>query len=291
MNRAATKPTAKPSSHRPGSSRWQPWLYLAPTLVFLLVFTYVAGFLAIQQGFGKLGSLATQENLNSLRVTGLYVLLSVPLAVGFGLIAALAVDGDSKLRHFSRAVLFHPVILPGIAFAAIWLYLLNPTSGPIALMLNRMTNGGISNPLGDPNSAFWAVLIIGVLKNFGLYMLYFLAGLQAVPKELTEAARVDGANNWQGFWRIIFPLLGPTTFYVGIVATMDALRNVDHVFLLTKGGPVGSTDLLLFRIYTTGFEYYDFARSGAYTAVMLVVLTALAIFGLPRIERGVHYAE
>ncbi|GAA6744133.1 carbohydrate ABC transporter permease [Thermus antranikianii] len=120
-------------------------------------------------------------------------------------------------------------------------------------------------------------------------MLYYLAGLQTLPKEVLEAARVDGAGRLATFFRITLPLLSPTTFFVGIMATLGALRNVDHIFILTKGGPVRATDHLLYRVYTLGFEYFDFPQAGALTLVLLTALTVLALLALPKLERGVHY--
>ncbi len=260
-------------------------IFLLPTLVFLVAFTYLPFGITALEGIPALGSLLQRENLNALRVTVLYTLLAVPLSVGLGLLAAVAVEGTSRFRLLARALIFHPVILPTVAFAAVFLYLLNPL-GPLQGLLRWL---GLQNPLGDPMGAFLAVVLVGVLKDAGLYMLYYLAGLQALPKEVLEAARVDGAGRLATFFRITLPLLSPTTFFVGIMATLGALRNVDHIFILTKGGPVGATDHLLYRVYTLGFEYFDFPQAGALTLVLLTALTALALLALPRLERGVHY--
>lgn len=261
------------------------WLFLLPTLLFLVAFTYLPFGIAAWEGVPALGALVQRENLNSLRVTLLYTLISTPLAVVLGLLAALAVEGNTQVRLAARALIFHPVILPTVAFAAVFLYLLNPL-GPLQGLLRWL---GLQNPLGDPMGAFLAVVLVGVLKDAGLYMLYYLAGLQALPKELLEAARVDGGGRLATFFRITLPLLSPTTFFVGIMATLGALRNVDHIFILTKRGPIGATDHLLYRVYTLGFEYFDFPQAGALTLVLLTALTSLALLALPRLERGVHY--
>lgn len=263
----------------------RPWLFLLPTLLFLALFTYLPVLLSAWEGIPALGELLRQENLNALKVTLLYTLITVPLSVGFGLLAALAVEGTTPLRLLARTLIFHPLILPTVAFAAVFLYLLNPL-GPLQGVLRGM---GLQNPLGDPLGAFLAVVLVGVLKDAGLYMLYYLAGLQALPKELLEAARVDGAGRVATFLKVTLPLLSPTTFFVGIMASLGALRNVDHIFILTKGGPVGATDHLLYRVYTLGFEYFDFRQAGAMTLVLLTALTLLALLALPRLERGVHY--
>ncbi|BCP99098.1 ABC transporter permease (plasmid) [Thermus thermophilus] len=263
----------------------RPWLFLLPTLVFLAAFTYVPALRIALEGFPALPELLTPENANSVRVTVLYMFLSVPLSILLGLLAALALEGNGHFRQWVRALVFHPVVLPTVAFAAVFLYLLNPL-GPLEGFLRGL---GLQNPLGDPLGAFLAVVLVGVLKDAGLYMLYYLAGLQNIPKELIEAARVDGASHALIFLKVTWPLLTPTTFFVGVMAALGALRNVDHIFILTKGGPVGATDHLLYRAYTLGFEYFDFPSASALSLALLAFLGLLALVALPRLERGVHY--
>lgn len=266
-------------------------LLLLPTLIFLFLFTYIPAIYTIAAsgpGYAKLWTNAA--NLLSLRTTLVYMLLAVPGSLVLGLLAALLVDGRSPSRLFARAILFHPVILPGIAFAAIWLFLLNPVSSPLSSVWTFLS-GGTRNILGSTTTALVAVAMIGIFKQFGLYMLYFLAGLQGIPHELLEAAIIDGANRWQRFWRITFPLLTPTLFFVATIAVLDGLRNVDHIFVLTKGGPSDATNILLYRIFVLGFEYFDTAQAGALSTVLIVILTVIALVSMPRLERGVHYAS
>lgn len=264
---------------------------LLPILVFLVVFTYGPALYNIAaSGPGYSALWKDRSNLQSLQTTLAYLLIVVPGSVVFGLGAALLVEGQTPARQFARAVLFHPVILPAVAFAAIWLYLLNPIGSPLKDVWTFLS-GGTRNILGSSTTALVAVAMIGILKQFGLYMLYFLAGLQALPQELLEAAAIDGANRAQRFWRITLPLLSPTLFFVGTIAVLDALRNVDHIFVLTRGGPSEATNILLYRIFVLGFDYYDSAQAGALTTVLIAVLTIVALLSMPRLERGVHYAS
>ena len=262
-----------------------PMAFLLPTLLFLLAFTYLPIGLSLLEGIPSLHILLQPDNLNAFRVTLIYTLLVTPLSAALGLAAALATEGEGRWRKALRALIVHPVLLPGVAFAAVFLYLLNPL-GPLSGLIQSL---GWQNPLGTPTSAFIVVLLVGVLKNMGLYMLYYLAGLQNIPQELLEAARVDGAGPWTSFVRITLPLLSPTTFFVGVMATLGALNNIDQVFVLTQGGPLGATDLLLYRIYRVGFEYFNFHQASALSLALFLALTTLALLALPRFEQRVHY--
>jgi sn-glycerol 3-phosphate transport system permease protein len=277
---------------------------LAPTLVFLLVFTYwplVVSVVGSFQRFGRVGAPPTWVGLQNyqdlwqdalfhqvLTNTAVYALVAGPLAVLFGLVAAVAVDGHRRLRLAARTLIFHPVLLPTVAIAATWLFLLNPVSGPIATLITRLT-GRAQGLLEDPHTALLTVALVAVYKNCGLYMLFFLAGLQAIPRELQEGARVEGASEWRVFRHVTWPLLGPITFYVSVTAALDALRNVDHIFVLTRGGPANATNVLLYETYLKAFEFWDTGRASALTVLMVAILLTLALLVMPRLERGVHY--
>ena len=292
---------------RPGLSRSAIGLatvLLAPTLVFLMVFTYwplVLSVLGSFQRFTRTGTVAGWVGLQNYRDlwrdalfhqmlgnTALYALMAGPLAVLLGLGAALAVDGNRRLRLLARTLIFHPVLLPTVAIAATWLFLLNPVSGPVAALITRLT-GRAQGLLEDPATALATVALVAVYKNCGLYMLFFLAGLQAIPRDLQDGARVEGASEWRVFRHVTWPLLGPITFYVGVTAALDALRNVDHIFVLTRGGPANATNVLLYETYLKAFEFWDTGRAAALTVLMVALLLTLALLVMPRLERGVHY--
>ncbi len=277
---------------------------LAPTLVFLLVFTYwplAVSVLGSFQRFTLAGAAARWVGLQNyhdlwrdalfrqvLVNTGLYALMTTPLAVLLGLGAALAVDGNRRLRLLARTLIFHPGLLPTVAIAATWLFLLNPVSGPVATSINRLT-GRAQSLLEDPATALITVALVAVYKNCGLYMLFFLAGLQGIPRDLQDGARVEGASEWRVFRHVTWPLLGPVTFYVGVTAALDALRNVDHIFVLTRGSPANATNVLLYETYLKAFEFFDTGRASALTVLMVAALLALALLAMPRLERGIHY--
>src|SRR5215831_10223925 len=277
---------------------------LAPTLLFLVVFTYwplVVSVVSSFERFGRIGTAPTWVGLRNyqdlwrdalfrqvLANTALYALVAGPLAVLFGLAAAVAVDGHRRLRLAARTLIFHPVLLPTVAIAATWLFLLNPVSGPVATLITRLT-GRAQGLLEDPSTALTTVALVAVYKNCGLYMLFFLAGLQAIPRDLQAAARVEGASEWRVFRHVTWPLLGPVSLYVGITAALDALRNVDHIFVLTRGGPANSSNVLLYETYLKAFECRDIGRASALTVLMVALLLTKALLVMPRLERGVHY--
>ena len=277
---------------------------LAPTLVFLLIFTYwplVVSVVGSFERFSRGGTAPRWVGWQNYRDlwndalfhqvlvnTGLYALIAGPLAVALGLGAALAVDGHRRLRLAARTLIFHPVLLPTVAIAATWLFLLNPVSGPVAMLITRLT-GRAQGLLEDPRTALITVALVGVYKNCGLYMLFFLAGLQAIPRDLQDGARVEGASEWRVFRHVTWPLLGPITFYVTVTAALDALRNVDHIFVLTRGGPANATNVLLYETYLKAFEFWDTGRAAALTVLMVALLLTLALLVMPRLERGVHY--
>jgi sn-glycerol 3-phosphate transport system permease protein len=278
------------------ASKRPKWLYillfLAPTLAFLLAFTYVPIVYSIVDGWKYLRSIfSSEDTIRSATITLVYAAITVPFSVVLGLISALIVQGNSKLKIFCRAVLFHPVILPMVAFASIWLYLLNPTNGPLTLWISNLFGQRVS-PLTDINITLYTVAAVAVLKDFGLYMLFFLAGLQSIPRELGEAALVDGAGLWVRFTRVTLPLLGPTLFFVAVYATLNVLRNVDHIWILTpQGGVTGETEIFLFHIYMVGFIFYKLSKASALSIIFFFVFTLIAIISIPRIERGIYYAD
>ena len=278
--------------------------FLAPTLLFLAVFTYWPLVTSAFYSFHKWDisvpapvwdGLANYRNvlgdtdvLRALRNTLAYVAISVPIAVAYGLAGAVAVNGSGGWRLAARTLIFHPVLLPTVAIAAIWLFLLNPVAGPVPDLLDRWF-GIRAHLLAKPGQALVTVALVGAYKNAGLYMLFFLAGLQGIPRELHDAARVDGAGEARIFRAITWPLLTPVTFYVAVTAVLDALRNVDHIFVLTRGGPANGSNVILYEIYLKSFEFWNTGQAAALTVLFVIALLALALVAIPRLERGVHY--
>jgi sn-glycerol 3-phosphate transport system permease protein len=205
------------------------------------------------------------------------------LIIALGLALALARSG--RLNNALRAAYFLPVLIPLIASASLFLFIFLPNVGLLDFYIGRFF-ASTPNWLGSPDVALYSIMALTVWKNAGYYMLFFLAGLQAVPNEAYEAAYREGATPWQRLWHITLPYLQPTVAFVGVIALLNVVTQVDHVFVLTKGGPSDSTNLLLFYVYQQAVESYDIGKASAATLLSLAALTAVAAISLSTLERA-----
>lgn len=270
------------------------YLFLLPTLIGLALFTVgpvVAGFVISFTNWNIL--LAPQwvglDNYRALvsldlprKVLGntlYYTLLNVPLNMALALGVALVLNRQLRWTSFYRAVYFLPVVSSTVAASLIWTWLYSPNFGPINYFLGLV---GISGPpwLGSTTWAMPAVIIMSVWKGFGTNMLIFLAGLQGMPQEVQEAAMIDGANRWQRFWRVTWPLLTPTTFFVLIISCIVSFQVFEQVFVMTNGGPAYATTVLGLFIYLNAFRYNNmgYAAAAAYVLFALTLAFTLAQF-------------
>jgi sn-glycerol 3-phosphate transport system permease protein len=149
--------------------------------------------------------------------------------------------------------------------------------------------GGGHNWLGDPATVMWCLIAMTIWKEAGFFMIFYLAALQSLPPELGEAAALEGASRRALFWRITFPLLGPTTLFVLVNAVINSFKLVDHLFILTKGGPNNASALLLYYIYEVAFSFFDPAYAATLTVVLLGALALIAIGQFLLLDRRVHY--
>ncbi len=217
-----------------------------------------------------------------------YAFGSVPLSIAIALLMALFVNERLAGRGVLRAAYFTPTILPMIAVANIWIFFFTPDYGLLEQMLKPLGLGG-NNFLGSNATALAAVTIVAVWKEAGFFMIFYLAALQQISPDLREAARIEGASRWTFFRRVTFPLLMPTTLFVLVNALINAFRVVDHIFVMTGGGPNNASTVLLFRIYEVGFKYFDFGLASAMTVVLLCLLGLVALGQFFALDRKVHY--
>lgn len=218
----------------------------------------------------------------------LYALGTVPTSMALALGMALLVNARLTGRGLVRMAYFTPTILPMIAAANIWMFFYAPQIGLFNKLLGALGFAGV-NWLGDPGVALGSVIVMSVWKEAGFFMIFYLAALQAIPPELKEAADLEGTSRWSFFWRVTFPLLMPTTLFVLINALINAVRVVDHLFILTKGGPNNATNLLLYYVYENAFSFFDRTMAATITVVILLVLAVVATLKFTILDRRTHY--
>jgi len=204
-----------------------------------------------------------------------YALGTVPTSIALAIVMALWVNSKIRFTGLLRLAFFTPTILPMITVANIWLFFYSPHIGLFNQLLALV---GIDGPnwLGDPDIALSSLMIMTVWKEAGFFMIF-------------DAAKVEGASAWRIFRKITFPLLMPTTLFVLINALLNAFKLVDHLFILTKGGPNNASNLLLYYIYETAFSFLDSYYAATLTVVMLVTLAVIALVQMLLIDRRIHY--
>jgi multiple sugar transport system permease protein len=194
---------------------------------------------------------------------------------------------NQKLRgiYFFRMLFFMPVVSSWVAVAVVWRTLLDPNAGIVNYLLESLGLPGI-NWLNDPSTAMIAIVIISIWKSAGFNMVIWLAGLQAIPQELYEAASIDGANRWQTFRFLTLPLLAPTSLFLAITGVIGSFQVFSPVYVLTRGGPLDSTNVAVFHIYRRAFEEFDFGYAAAQSWVLFAIIFAATVFQLWLRRRG-----
>lgn len=218
----------------------------------------------------------------------IYALGTIPTSIALALGMALFVNARLPGRGFVRMAYFTPTILPMIAAANIWMFFYAPQIGLFNALLGWLGLPGV-NWLGDPGVALTSVIVMTVWKEAGFFMIFYLAALQSIPPELEEASNLEGTSRWSFFWRVTFPLLMPITLFVLINALINAVRVVDHLFILTKGGPNNATNLLLYYVYENAFSFFDRTYAATITVVILLVLAVVATVKFTVLDRRTHY--
>ncbi len=277
-------------------------LLLAPSLVFLIAFTYWPVAQVIWRSFvvQRFGGVAAWGADNYARLfadphfagavinNAIYAVGTIVPSLILALLFAIALTEQTRINTVLRTLVVMPLLIPLVAAAAMFVFIFIPGDGLLDFYLAKL-GVGATNWLGTPSLALGAVIVITVWKNTGYYMLFFLTGLAGIPPELHEAARLENAGVLQRFRRITLPLLGPTIAFVLVIAMMNALTQVDHVVVMTQGGPSNATNLLLYYIYQQSQQNYDEGLAAAATVVSVGFLFALSIVSLRTLERGIHY--
>lgn len=225
----------------------------------------------------------------ALRNTFTYAALVVPAAVGLGLLAALLVQRRGRFGSFYQVVFYLPVTTTLVAMATVWHFVLHPQLGPFNAALSALGLARI-DVFSNPDLVLFGLAAIGAWQLVGFNMILFLAGLTAIPKDLYDAAEVEGADHpVDRFLRVTWPLLGPTTMFVVITTCITAFKVFDTVVVLTRGGPLGRSEVLLYAMYLEGFQYFRIGYASALTLVFLLLVVAAAAIQAFLIDRKVHY--
>ena len=281
-----------------------PYLLILPTFIFVAMFTAWPTVLAIYQSFFKqrlniarfreptfigLGNytdlFSDDRFLRVLSNTFIYVLITVPISIVLAFLLALLINRAIRGIGLARLSFFYPTILPLVSAATIWMFFFTPGYGLFNTALRFIGYTGPENWTGNPNLALLTIMIVMVWKNAGFYMLFYLAGLQSLPTDVFEAAALDGASSWQMLWKIAFPLLRRTTLFITIIAFIGAFREVDHIFVLTQGGPSGASTVLLYYLWQVRFENQDVGRAAAITVILIAVLLLFTVSNFVISER------
>lgn len=280
------------------------WLLLLPAMVLLLGFTHLPAIETLIDSFfstarGRRPSVFVGwENyqrlvedevfMRVLRNNAIYALITIPASIILAIAMALFVHTPRPGVGLLRMAYFTPTILPLIAVANIWIFFYLPNIGLID-QIRGLFGYSSQNWIGQPDSVLYTMIAVAVWKEAGFFMIFYLAALQAIPQPLREAANLEGASKWTFFRRVTLPLIMPTTLFVSVNAVINAFRLVDHIFVMTQGGPNNASNLLLYYIYDTAFAFWDTAYASTLTVVMLLILFLLAIGQFFFFDRKVHY--
>jgi sn-glycerol 3-phosphate transport system permease protein len=285
-------------------STWLPWLLIAPQMAIVLVFFFWPAAQAIYQSlltqdpFGMSTQFVGLENferlwnddsyLESFKTTAVFSVLVATIGLAIALLLAVMADRVLKGASVYKTLLIWPYAVAPVVAGVLWLFMFASPMGIAAYYLKAM---GLNwNHLLNANHAMSLIVAAAVWKQISYNFLFFLAGLQSIPKSLIEAAAIDGASPWHRFWTIVFPLLSPTTFFLLVInivyAFFDTFGIVDAT---TQGGPGKDTAILVYKVYYDGFKALDMGGSAAQSVVLMVVVVTLTVIQFRFVEKKVNY--
>jgi multiple sugar transport system permease protein len=279
--------------------------FIAPNFIGYFVFTFfpVAASLLLsffnwsggsgQISFAGISNYTQMLNNETFRIslgnTIIYAACTVPLTMACALALAILLNQSIKGRNFFRSVFFFPHVASIVAIAVVWNMLFHPNMGPVNQILQAF---GVKEPPRWAASTTWAlptIIMAAVWRSMGYYMVIYLAGLQSIPRELYESARIDGAGFLQSFKYITFPMLTPTTFFVVIMLTIGCFKVFELIWLMTQGGPGRSSYVLVMHIYRSAFVEYRFGYASAVAIVLFLIVLCVTIFQFRAERKWVNY--
>ena len=285
-------------------SSWLPWVLIAPQAVVIAVFFFWPAAQVVLQSIQQTNAFGTSvewvglenfENLwndptylASFYTTAIFSTLVAVLGISISLVLAVFADRVVKGVMAYRTFLILPYAVAPAVAGVLWLFMLAPSVGVVSFWLRGL---GVNwNPLLDGEQAMAMVVIAAVWKQISYNFLFFLAGLQSIPKSLIEAAAIDGARPWRRFWTIVFPLLSPTTFFLLVINIVYAFFETFGIIdAATSGGPGKDTSILVYKIYYDGFKAMDLGASAAQSVVLMIIVIALTVVQFRFVEKKVNY--
>lgn len=279
-------------------------LFILPNFAFLVLFTYWPLIRNVQLSMQKVNpytkaqSFAGLDNYRWLfndRVfkmvatnTAIFIVCCVVFTLGIGLAIALLLNEKLKGRTAVRALVFAPYLIAGSAVGLVWAYIFNPRFGLMAMILDWF---GVSSPrwLEDPDWALAAIIIVYVWKNLGFATVVFLAGLQGIPNDLYEAAKLDGASAWWRFRSVTLPMLSPISFFLTVTSVLSTFQAFDIQDVMTGGGPTYSTTTLVYYVYDQAWQAQRWERAAAAAVVLFILMLVVTVVQTIWERRQVHY--
>ena len=306
----AAQPVAHKASKLERKNTLIAYSFLAPNFLGFLIFTLLPVLFSISLAFlnwngGSMDRITwagldnfklifKDFNFNktdlgiTLKNTVVYTLFTVPLTIVFSLGLALVLNRAVKGAKVFRVVFFFPYVASVVAICVCWNFLLMKY-GPVNSFLNILGLNMTKSWTQSKDLAIWALIIVGVWRSAGYYMVMYIAGLQGVPRELYEAATVDGAHGWQQFRKITLPMLTPTTFFVSIMMTISCFKIYDTVALMTEGGPGRATKMLVTYIFDLSFNQIKYGVASAVSMVLFVIVLVITIVQFRTEKKWVNY--
>ncbi len=286
------------------SNRLTAYAFLLPNFLGFLMFTLIPVLVAfilcfvkwdfanpmVFYGFKNFLKLFTDDGFRiALFNSFFFMITTVPFTIIASLFGAILVYQKLKGRTVFRTIFFFPYIASMVAVAVVWNMLYHPTMGPINGFLRMI---GISNPPEWTTSVVWAmpaIIFMSVWKQVGYYLVIYLAGLNNIPEQLYEVATIDGANFWQKFKYITFPMLTPATFFITVLLVINAFKVFDQILVMTDGGPGRATYVLVYYIYYQAFKYFKFGYASAVALILFLIVLIFTIIQFKIEDKWVNY--
>lgn len=283
----------------------RPYVYVAPALISFLIFFFYPISSIIYLSFhdwtllnlesidwvglqNYIDLFAERDFVEVLWNTVVYTVATVVLGLVLSFLLALWLNRKAKIYGIMQATVFSPHIISLVSVSMLWLWLMDPQFGLLNALLEWVGLPGYTW-LTDTKSALLSLILVSIWKGVGYNTLVFIAGLQSIPKEIYEAAELDRFSPWKKVWHLIIPMMSPTIFFLLIINTISSFQVFDTIAIMTSGGPVNSTNMLVFYIYQQGMDFYNGGLASAASVVLLIIVGILTALHFVFMSKRVHY--